>query len=51
VLRLGIVGAGDIGSRTDNPGTAEHGRHVLEIMLTCYESARSGKAIELTTTF
>ena len=31
--------------------TSEHARHVLEIMLRSYESARSGRAIELTTTF
>jgi predicted dehydrogenase len=31
--------------------TPEHARHVLEIMLTSYESARSGRALELTTTF
>lgn len=31
--------------------TPEHARHVLEIMLQCYESARSGRTVELTTTF
>ena len=31
--------------------TPEHGRHVLEIMLMSYESARSGRAIDLKTTF
>lgn len=31
--------------------SAEHGRHALEIMLKVAESARSGKALELTTTF
>jgi predicted dehydrogenase len=31
--------------------TPAHARHVLEIMLGCYESARSGRSLELTTTF
>jgi len=31
--------------------SAEHARHALEIMLKAIESARSGQAIELTTTF
>lgn len=31
--------------------TPEHGRHVLEIMLKSYESARSGRTLDLTTTF
>ena len=31
--------------------SAEHARHVLEIMLMAEESARTGRAIELTTTF
>ena len=31
--------------------TPEHGRHVLEIMLSSYESARSGRAMDLQTTF
>ncbi|MGW5363296.1 Gfo/Idh/MocA family protein [Actinopolymorpha pittospori] len=31
--------------------SAEHARHALEIMLKVTESARSGKALELTTTF
>lgn len=31
--------------------TPEHARHVLEIMLRSYESARSGGALELATTF
>lgn len=31
--------------------SAEHARHALEIMLAAKESARSGRAVELTTTF
>jgi hypothetical protein len=31
--------------------SAEHARHALEIMIMAIESARSGKAIDLTTTF
>lgn len=31
--------------------TPEHARHVLEIMLMSYESARSGRTLDLTTTF
>jgi len=31
--------------------TPEHARHVLEIMLMSYESARCGRVLELTTTF
>ncbi|GAA2759759.1 Gfo/Idh/MocA family protein [Actinopolymorpha rutila] len=31
--------------------SAEHGRHALEIMLKVAESARTGRAVELTTTF
>jgi predicted dehydrogenase len=31
--------------------TPEHGRHVLEIMLKSYDSARSGQTLELSTTF
>jgi predicted dehydrogenase len=30
---------------------AEHARHVVEIMNACYESAREGRSLELTTTF
>ena len=31
--------------------TAEHARHVLEVVLRVYESIESGRAVELTTTF
>ena len=31
--------------------SAEHARHALEIMVKAIESARSGQAIDLTTTF
>jgi predicted dehydrogenase len=31
--------------------SAEHARHALEIMLKATESARSGKVLDLTTTF
>ena len=31
--------------------SAEHARHALEIMLKAIESARSGRALELRTTF
>jgi predicted dehydrogenase len=31
--------------------SAEHARHALEIMLKSIESARSGRALDLTTTF
>jgi predicted dehydrogenase len=40
-----------IEGRSDLVMTPEHARHVLEIMLQSYESARSGRAIELTTSF
>jgi len=32
-------------------GTAEHARHVIEIIEAAYKSAETGKAVELTTTF
>ena len=31
--------------------SAEHARHVIEIMTTCYEAARQGRALPLRTTF
>lgn len=31
--------------------SAEHARHALEIMIKCHESAETGRAIDLTTTF
>lgn len=42
---------GAIEGREELVLTPEHGRHVLEIMLMSYESARAGRAIELATTF
>jgi predicted dehydrogenase len=42
---------GVIQGREDLIMTPAHARHVLEIMLGCYESARSGRALELTTRF
>lgn len=32
-------------------GTAEHARHVIEIIGAAYESARTGRAVELKTSF
>lgn len=40
-----------IASGTHPTTSAEHARHALEIMLKAIESARSGQALELTTTF
>jgi predicted dehydrogenase len=40
-----------IEGREDLIMTPEHARHVLEIMLRSYESARLGQTVELTTTF
>ncbi len=27
--------------------SGRHGRHVLEVLLACYDSAKSGKAVEI----
>jgi predicted dehydrogenase len=40
-----------IEGRSELVMTAEHGRHVLEIMLRSYDAARAGRTLDLTTTF
>ena len=51
LLDLGYVGFYAIGAYTVGVLSAEHARHALEIMLKATESARSGKALDLRTTF
>ena len=40
-----------VASGTHPVTSAEHARHALEIMVKAIESARSGKALDLVTTF